>query len=342
MFRFFFLLLMMSSLVHAQVDPAWTRPFPAHKIAGNLYYVGTEDLACFLLATPQGHILINTGLDGSTPLIRKSIGKLGFSIEDVKILLTMQAHFDHVAAMREIQQLSGARVYATEPDAPVLEDGGKSDPFLGSASWFAPVRVDRRLKDGDTIALGGTELRVILTPGHTKGSVTYATTVVENGRKLSVVLANMGTVVMPLVDNRKYPHIAEDFAMSFEKQAKLSPDIWVAAHASQYGMAKKFKAGSFIDPKGYREAVERYAQAFRKELDQQRGRRGVSGQGGRTALMGLVTLACAHLSSWGDIACAWRTRRSHECECGAHECARRVGRLRVRAAGAVFQSPRAS
>src|SRR3954453_6069781 len=93
---------LLSAVVFAQTNPSWLRPFPAHKIAGNVYYVGTEDLACYLLTSPDGHILINTGLADSTPLIRESISKLGFRLEDVKILLTMQAHFDHVAAMGDI------------------------------------------------------------------------------------------------------------------------------------------------------------------------------------------------------------------------------------------------
>ena len=254
----------------AQDNPGWRRPFPPHKIAGNLHYVGTEDLACFLLATPAGHILINTGLTDSAPLIRDSVRKLGFRFEDIKILLTMQAHFDHVAAMTEIQQLTGAKVFATEADAPVLEDGGRSDPFLGASFHFAPVKVDRRLKDGDLIELGDTQLKVILTPGHTKGSVTYATTVNDSGQKRNVLIANMGSVVMPLVGNAKYPEIVEDLARSFEKQRQLSPDIWVAAHASQYDMPRKLKAGSFVDPAGYKEAVEHYAKLFREQLAQER------------------------------------------------------------------------
>ena len=120
------LLPLLGILALAQQD-SWTKPFPAHKIVGNLYYVGTEDLACFLITNPDGHILINTGLADSVPLIRDSVQKLGFKFEDIRILLTMQAHFDHVAGFAEIQKLTGARVFATEQDAPVLEDGGKSD-----------------------------------------------------------------------------------------------------------------------------------------------------------------------------------------------------------------------
>lgn len=264
------ILLFIGVAAFAQADPAWRKPFPAHQIAGNLYYVGTEDLACFLLTTPEGHILVNTGLADSTPVIRESMKSLGFRLEDVRILLTNQAHFDHVAAMREVQKISGAQVYATEADAPVLEDGGKSDPYLGRTYWFAPVKVSRKLKDGDVVALGGTELKVVVTPGHTMGSVTYTTTVTDGGHKRSVAIANMGTVVMPLYGNSKYPQIASDFARTFEKQKQLAPEIWVAAHASQYGMAEKHKRGSFIDPQGYKRAVERHESLFLAEMERQR------------------------------------------------------------------------
>jgi metallo-beta-lactamase class B len=264
------LLFLLCATAFAQPNPAWQRPFPPHKIAGNLYYVGTEDLACFLFVTPAGGILVNTGLVDSTPLIRESFRKLGFRLEDVKILLTMQAHYDHVAAMNEIRKITGAKVYITEPDAPVLEDGGKSDPFLGPEYRFAPVKVERRLKDGDVVSLDGTELKVILTPGHTRGSVSYSTTLDDGGRKRNVLLVNINTVVMPLVGNRKYPQIADDYERTYVTQRQLSPDIWVAAHASQYNMAEKVKAGSFVDPQGYKQAIEHYHALFLQTLEKER------------------------------------------------------------------------
>lgn len=265
-------LLLASICLFAQGNDSWERRFPAHKIAGNLFYVGTEDLACFLIRTDAGHILINTGLADSAPLIRASFAELGFRLEDVKILLTMQAHFDHTAAMRELQKISGARVFATEADAPILEDGGRSDPFFGAGARFKPVKVDRRLADGDVVELGGTRLRVISTPGHSKGSVSYSTTANEGGRTYSVAIVNMNTVVMPLAGNPKYPNIVADFERSFAAQRRLSPDIWVAAHASQYEMQRKHRAGSFVDPEGYRRAIDRHEKAFRSELAKSRRR----------------------------------------------------------------------
>jgi metallo-beta-lactamase class B len=276
MIRVLLVLLAAGAFAIAQQNPNWSRPFPPYKIAGNVYYVGTADLACFLLTTPEGDILINTGLADSGPLIRESIQKLGFKVEDIRILLTMQAHDDHVAAFKEIQQASGAKIYITEPDAPALEDGGRSDPVFGSRVRFAPVTVDRRLRDGDVVRLGGTELTVILTPGHSKGSVSYATTVVDGGKKRSLLFANMETVVMPLVGNTKYPRIADDYKLSFKKQKRLSPEIWLAAHASQYDMEAKMKAGSFIDPAGYKTAVERYEKLFHEQLDKEQRQAGAS------------------------------------------------------------------
>jgi metallo-beta-lactamase class B len=144
------------------------------------------------------------------------------------------------------------------------------DRRLGEQYRFAPVKVDRKLKNGDSIRLGGTELRVHLTPGHTKGSVSYSMNVVDNGAKYSVLIANMGSVVMPLAGNAKYPQIAEDFANSFRVQRALKPDIWVAAHASHYDMQRKHKAGSFVDSEGYRQAVERFEKLYLERLERER------------------------------------------------------------------------
>jgi metallo-beta-lactamase class B len=260
------LLLLLIAIPALAQREGWTRPYPAHTIAGNLHYVGTEDLACFLITTPEGHILINTGLEESLPLLRESIAGLGHKIEDVRILLTMQAHYDHTAGLTAIRKLSGARMFATEADAPSLEDGGRSDPVSGGRGSFPPVKVDRRLKDGDEVRLGGTVLRVILMSGHSKGSVGYSMELGAGDRKQNVLIVNMATVVMPLVNNVNYPGIVEDYRRTFELQKRLRPDIWVAAHASQYGMAAKHRAGSFLDPKGYIQAIARHERLFLEQL----------------------------------------------------------------------------
>lgn len=248
----------------------WETPYPAFTIAGNLHYIGTADLACFLITTPQGHILINTGLASSVPQMREGARKLGFKLEDVKILLIMQAHFDHTVGLAEIQKLSGAKMFATEADATVLEDGG--DRSFGESNRFPAIHVDRKLKDGDEVKVGDAQLKVILTPGHSPGSVSYSMTVSDKGKKQNVLIVNMATVVMPLVGNKSYPGIVADFERTFKVQKTLKPDVWVAAHASQFGMEAKQKAGSFVDLDGYRKAVANYEKLFREQLAKERAK----------------------------------------------------------------------
>jgi metallo-beta-lactamase class B len=135
------------------------------------------------------------------------------------------------------------------------------------------LKVARRLRDGDVVTLGGTELRVHLTPGHSKGSASYSTTVQDRGKTHRVLFANMGTVVMPLVNNTRYPNIVDDFANTFRVQKSLSPDIWLAAHASQYRMQEKYKAGSFVDAEGYRRAIAYYEKEYLDRLARERAGR---------------------------------------------------------------------
>jgi metallo-beta-lactamase class B len=266
----------------AAPNPDWTKPFPAHRVVGNLYYVGTYDLACFLITTPKGNILINTGIDSSVPMIKSSIESLGFKFKDTKILLTTQAHYDHVAGLAEMKRLTGAKLLATDGDAPVLEDGGKSDPLFTAPDFmFAPVKVDGRVKDGQKISLGGTELTAYSHPGHTRGSVSYGLTIAENGHDYRVLIANMGSINPGtiLIGNRKYPQIADDYARTFREQKKLQCDIFLSSHSSQYQLHEKWKPGqaynpnTFVDPEGYKAAVARAETAYFEWLAKEKGTR---------------------------------------------------------------------
>lgn len=256
----------------------WRKPFAAHRVIGNVYYVGTYDLACFLVVTEQGDILINTGLADSVPLIRQSIADLGFKLEEVRWLLTTQAHIDHVAAMAEMKRLTGARLLASQADAVLLEDGGKSDFHFGPEYRYAPVKVDERIGDGQKLRLGGVELTAYLHAGHTQGSMSYGLTVNEGGKEYRVLIANMGTINpgVKLLGNARYPGIAADYAKTFERQKALACDIFLSSHASQYAMHRKYTAGAaydaqrFVDPDGYRRAVEGAENAYRRQLAEER------------------------------------------------------------------------
>lgn len=259
--------------VAAQPD-GWTKPFPGHRVIGNLYAVGTYDLASFLITSQDGHILINTGLEDSASLIRKNIESLGFRVEDVKILLTTQAHWDHTAALAEIKEVANAEMWATAGDAPLLEDGGFSDPHFGGRESFAPVNVDRILTDAEVIELGETRLTVLETPGHTVGSSSYTMTVREAGRDYAIVIANMGTINggKRLVVDPTYRGVAEDFAETFRRQKILPVDVWVASHGSQYGLHEKYQPGqaydpdTFVDPGGFLSEVERLERVYLEQV----------------------------------------------------------------------------
>ncbi len=253
-----------------QGPPDWRQPFPGHRVIGNLYAVGTAGLGVFLITSDAGHILINTGMEDSLPLIRENIEAVGFQLEDVKILLAQQAHFDHTAALAEIKALTGAEMWATEKDARVLEDGGFSDPHFGGAVMFDPVEVDRIIRDGEVIELGDIRLRVHVHPGHTEGSSSYSMTVRENGRDYDVVIANMGTINegKRMFVNPTYPGVGNDFAETFRRQRAMDVDVWVAAHGTQYGLAQKYRPGqpyspdTFVDPEGFYAEVDRLEQLY--------------------------------------------------------------------------------
>lgn len=271
-------------LVLAQLNPAWAqpegwiRPYPGFQVIGNLYGVGTYDLSVFLIATDEGHILINTGLEDSTALIRENMASLGFRLEDVRILLTQQSHWDHTAALAEIKEIAGAEMWATEDDARVLEDGGFSDPHFGGRVSFPPVTVDRIISEGDVIELGDVSLTVYEHPGHTEGSSSYQMTVSENGRDYRVLIANMGTINegKQLAVDPTYPGVADDFASTYRRQKAMEIDVWVAAHGGQYGLHDKYEPGqpyspdTFVDPEGFIAAVERLEQIYLQQMEQER------------------------------------------------------------------------
>ena len=261
---------------YAQGNSSWSEPFPPHRVAGNLYYVGTKGLASYLITTPEGHILINSSLETSVPMIRASVEKLGFKFSDVKILLVSHAHWDHNAGSALVKELTGAKYMVMEQDVAVTEDGGKSDFQYGSepSSRYKPTKVDRVLHDGDEVKLGGTALKAHLTPGHTKGCTTWTMTAREGAKAYDVVIVGSPNVNdgYRLVNNDKYPGIAADFARTFQVLKSLHCDIFLGAHGDYYGMAAKFAKmkqdgpNVFVDPDGYRSWVAEREQAYQRAL----------------------------------------------------------------------------
>ena len=255
-------------------------PFPPFKIAGNLYYVGSHGLASYLIATPQGHILINSDLEASVPLLRDSVEKLGFKFNDIKILLISHAHFDHDAGSAAIKRLTGARYMVMDADVPVVESGGKRDFFYGTTpeDLYPPAKVDRVLRDGDSVTLGGTTLVAHLTAGHTKGCTTWTMTVEDGGRHYAVVIVGSPNVNpgYKLVNNAAYPQIADDYARGFRVLNSLPCDIFLGAHGGYFALEEKYPrmktsgVAAFVDPAGYKAYVADRERAFLAELEKQR------------------------------------------------------------------------
>ena len=264
----------------AQQNADWTRPFPAFKLIGNVYWVGTYDLSTYFITSGDGHILINTGFPETVPQIRQGVEKLGFKFGEVKVLLATHAHGDHVAGLAELKRLTGARVMMMEPDAALLEDGGRSDFRFGDepGTRFPPVAVDRRLRDRDTVVLGAVTLTAHHHPGHTKGATSFTLTVRENARDYRVVIANMGSINpgVTVSGMAKYPTIGDDYARTFAAQKALPMDVFLASHAAQFRMHEKYKPGDaydpnrFVDPMGYRAAVERLEKIYLDQLAKER------------------------------------------------------------------------
>jgi metallo-beta-lactamase class B len=251
----------------AQANPDWHREFPAFKIAGNIYYVGTADLAVYLINTPQGNILINSDYKEDVPLIKKSIAQLGFKYSDTKIILISHAHGDHDAATGLIKKETGARLMVMDADVSEEESTARGRPG---------AHVDRILHDGGTVELGGSKWVAHLTPGHTRGCTTWTTRVQDGGRDLNVVIIGSPNVNpgYHLVGNKKYPQIAEDYVKTFAVLKRLPCDVFLGAHGAYFGLKAKYEqrqAGTnpFIDPNGYKTYVASKEAEFRAEWARQ-------------------------------------------------------------------------
>ena len=274
-----FTFLLWTPRISATNDPTWTQPFPPFRIAGNLYYVGSADLASYLVATPKGLILINSNLTSSPALIRKSVEALGFHFSDIKILLISHAHSDHCAGSAEIIKQTRAKYFVMNGDVPVVESGGKSDFAYGARKdmQYPAAHVDRVLNDGDTVQLGGTVLTAHLTAGHTRGTTTWALDESEGGRLLHVVIVGSPNVLdsYKLVGNKEYPQIAQDFREQFAELHALPCDIFLGAHGVYFGLKEKYtrwKQGNedaFVDAAGYQRFVDEHEGAFEAALARQ-------------------------------------------------------------------------
>jgi metallo-beta-lactamase class B len=274
-------------LVLAEGNPSWTTPIAPFRIADNLYYVGSQDLASYLVVTPKGDILINANLATSPSQIRASVEALGFHWSDIKVLLNGQAHFDHMAGAAEVVRETHAKNMVMDGDVSVVETGARTDFLWPSPNIprYAPVHVDRVLHDGDTVSLGGVTLTAHKTAGHTRGCTTWTMRShlpgepAETIRNIVIVGGTgfwseyhfVATAGHPV----SYSGIAQDFQHTFSTLRALPCDVFLGAHGGYFDMLTKLKRYPqdgprvFIDPVGYKEYVADAQETFEKALSKQ-------------------------------------------------------------------------
>ena len=276
----FVVTLLASTLSFGQSDPtwrSWNQPVEPFRIVGNIYYVGASDIASYLITSPKGHILIDGGFVETAPMIRDNIRKLGFKVEDVKILLNSHAHFDHAAGLAQLKQWTGAQFVASSADGDQIARGGHDDPMWGDKYLFPPIKPDRIIADGETVTVGDTILTAHLTPGHTKGCTTWTTNAEENGHRYNVLfLCSVSAPGYKLVNNPNYSNIVGDYRHSFAYLNTLPCDIFLGAHGRFFHLQEKRaaqianpKLNPFIDPQEFHAFLAQAQQDFEAELKQQ-------------------------------------------------------------------------
>jgi len=258
---------------------AWTKPFKPYRVVGNIYYVGSEGLSSYLITTSQGHVLLDAGMSAQgAKLVENNIVALGFKLSDVKILINSHAHYDHAGGLAQMKADTGATLYASALDRPALEKGRHFGDNENGLTPFPAVKVDRTIRDRQTIKLGETTLTVHLTPGHTIGGTTWTTSVNERGRPLNVMFFNSVSVAgNALVGNKTYPKIVSDYRATFARLKTMPADVFLPVHPEQGDLLAKRQRvlngdnSAFIDPTELGRFVAASEAAFNKELARQQG-----------------------------------------------------------------------
>jgi metallo-beta-lactamase class B len=256
-----------------KVFQSWNQPFKPLRIVGNVYYVGASGVSSYLITSPEGHVLIDTGFEQTVPIIRENVKTLGFRMEDIKFILASHAHLDHTGGHALTKELTGARIVMSEADAALLASGGKDD-FMDEVTVYRPARADRIVRDRERVTLGNIVLTAHLTPGHTKGCTTWTMVVDDGGQHHNVVFFGSTSVLAKLVNNSKYPEIARDYAATFRKLKALPCDVFLAPHASFFGLEEKAREvgtgkNPFVDAKAFEKFVVTAEQNFLKQLEKE-------------------------------------------------------------------------
>ena len=248
-------------------NPEWNQPVEPFRIEGNLYYVGANDVSSYLLTSPKGHVLLDSGFRETVPQIVDNVKKLGFRMEDIKYLIVSQAHYDHTAGIAELKRITKAKLLASEEDARLLARGGRGDFAFQDRFQYEPVQADTIIRDGQSVDLNGIQLKAFITPGHTKGCTTWAAHV---GAHDAVFVCGVTAPGYRLKQNKNYPNIVADFNKTFDRLEKMPCDIMLTAHASQCNLHEKRKKNNFVNPKDLGEFIRQARADFNAQLAKER------------------------------------------------------------------------
>lgn len=266
----YLVLLPLLLLTAASDPPEWTQPTRPFRITENIYYVGTNGLAAYLIATPKGAILLDGTMEENVPAIEANITALGFKLSDVKILLNSHAHFDHAGGLAALKRDTGAKLAAMTGDVWALEHGKHFGLTSYPRGTFPAVKVDRALRDGDVVPLGGVRMTAVATPGHTSGCTTWMLPIMQKARRVKVVFPCSMTVAgNRLFGNTEYPAIVRDFRRSFDRIGALKADIVLTAHPEAADVLTR-KGTDYRAPGLLRTLVAEARAAFAVELAKQR------------------------------------------------------------------------
>ena len=264
-----------------EVSRGRNQPVAPFHIAGNIYYVGANEIASYLITSPKGHFLLDGGFAETAPQIERNIAQLGFKLSDVKILLSSHAHLDHAGGLAELKKLSGAKLVASEGDAELLRKGGKGDFRFGDTLTFPPVEPDRIIHDGEQVQLDDQIMTAHLTPGHTRGNTSWTTKIHDGAKTYDVVfVGSQSSLDYQFVGQESYPGIRADFERSFALLKGLPCDIPLGSHASFFHLNEKRErlargeANAFVDPQGYKTYLEESEKDFHDKVAQQEQKAG--------------------------------------------------------------------
>jgi metallo-beta-lactamase class B len=269
-----------SAQLDSEQERAWNQPVEPFRIAGNVYYVGAAEVASYLVATPGGHFLLDSGFRDTVPQILANVEKLGFVPRDVKLLLASHVHSDHVGGMADLKARTGAAILLSAGDADQARRGGVGDFAFGDRFPYAPFTADRIVADGEKVTLGGTTLTAHVTPGHTRGCTTWTVRVVERGEPLDVLfLCSVTAPGYRLIGNEAFPGIVGDYRATFRRLETMPVDVFLANHGSFFDLQRKRAAlcanperNPFVDPEGYRAHLARLRDELEGKIREQGGR----------------------------------------------------------------------